>query len=387
VTWQFILTDLYGNVHGEVTQASARKVTLPHLRVPSCSFTIPVWHDLAELVLDTDCLVKAYRYDEHTDTRVLAFHGPVVSAEENTEEGAKSIAVTCAGPFWRLTKRIIPSSKLKSGTQYGAEGALIDLGTIANTVLSDVNGHRFTGIVAGDHEDTTDAWAGKWHLKNAAEAIAELGAGLNSFEYRVRPTEPVSYANPDSWPRIGLFDTLAIIGEDRPNAIFEYGVPRSNMASYKRTVSRETLLTRAIISVSGWPDSIEKLNLGTPLAPVIVDRYNLIERSDADQISDRGLFEEVVNDAGVYDDGLRQNIADFHLGIRKNPKQIITFKPVTNARPAPLVDYNVGDFVRARAIVNGSLRFDAQFRIWGVTFDVDQNGNESVEIELISSTT
>lgn len=382
--WQFILTDLLGNVHGEVTNAAERKVTLPHLRVPSASFTIPIQDTLAPLALDTDCLLKAYRIDSVTGQKDLAFHGPVVSAEENADASAKSVAVTAAGPYWRLSKRLIPASKLQSGVQYGAAGSLQDLGTIARTVIQDVNGAHFTGIDLGTFSASTSAWVGKWYLKNAAEAIAELSAGLNSFEHRVRPTEPVAYANPQNWPRIGLFDVAPIVGVSQPDAIFEYGTGQANVTTYKRSVSRESLLTDALISVSGWPDSIERAF--DPLNPSVVpwpEKYHLIEVGDTTQINARGLFEEVVSDAGILDDTLRTGVAQFHVDIRKNPRQLITFSPVVNARPAPFVNYNVGDTVRARAVVNGILRFDALFRIWGITFDVDQNGNENVELELV----
>jgi hypothetical protein len=383
MAWNFILTDLQGNVHGEVTQATARKVVLPHLRVPSATFTVPINHYLAKTMLDTDCLLKAYRTDPVTAQRDVAFHGPVVSAEETGESGVENIAVTCAGPFWRLSKRIIPSSKLPTGAQYGSEAGLIDLGTIAQTILSEINGDQFTGIVAGSHAASTSGWVGKWLLKNAAEGIAELAAGLNSFEYRVTPTEATTYANPQNFPRIGLFDVAPTLGASKPNAIFEYGSGRANVASYKRTVSREGLLTRAMCSVSGWPDSIEKVNVGTPQAPIMENKYHFVEYSDAAAGNTHGVFEEVVNDAGVLDDALRLSMAQFHINIRKNPRQLITFKPAVNARPAPFVDYSTGDFVRARATVGGSLRFDAELRVWGTTIDIDSNGNESVELELV----
>ena len=383
MAWQFILTDLLGNVHGEVTQASQRKVTLPHLRVPSASFSIPIWHDLAATVLDTDCLVRAYRIDPVTSQRDLAFHGPVVSAEENTDENAKSVAVACAGPMWRLSKRLIPSSKTKTGVSYGAEGALQDLGTIARTVISDVNGAHFTGIDLGTHTASISGWAGKWHLKNAAEAIAELAAGLNSFEHRIRPTEATAYANPQNWPRIGLFDVAPIIGSDKLDAVFEYGTTRANIANYRRMISRETMLTNVLVSVAGWPDGVEKYNFGTAQEPNIADRYHLVEVGDTTAQNARGLFEEVVSDGGILDDTMRTSLANFHLDIRKQPREVIVFSPVVNARPAPFIDYNVGDSVRARAYVRGTLRFDALFRIWGITFDVDQNGNENVELELV----
>jgi hypothetical protein len=390
MAWQFILTDLYGAVHGELTKASARKVTLPHLRVPSATCTIPMFHEQASNVLNTDCLLKAYRIDPVTGTKTLAFHGPVVSADENGEAGVQTISITAAGPFWRLTKRLIPTSKLVTGAQYGDATSLIDLGTIARTVLADVNGAHFTGIDGNTsngalHTNSSSAWAGKWFLKNAAEAIAELAAGLNSFEHRVRPTEPTAYANPQGWPRIALFDVAPILGVTRPDAIFEYGTTRANVASYTRNVSRDGLLTNAVVSVSGWPDTVERNPPpdGSPAGTLGDPKYSLVQTPDGTSVTNRGLFEEVVPDAGVLDDGLRTQIGQFHAYYRKDPRNIVTFKPAVNARPAPFVDYEVGDTVRARAFVSGSLRFDALFRIWGLTFDVDENGNENVELELV----
>lgn len=383
--WQFILTDLQGNSYGEVTQAASRKVQLPHLRVPSASFTIPIWHSLGPTLMDSDCLLRCYRIDPVTTQRDLAFHGQVVTAEENAEGGAQTISVTAAGPFWRMAKRIIPGSKLSSGVQYGAEGSLLDLGTVARTVLSECNGVHYTGIDLGTHEASISGWVGPWWLKNAAEGIAELAGGLNSFEHRVRPTEVTAHGNPQGWPTIGLFDVAPILGDTRPDAIFEYGTQRANVASYTRSTTRDSLLTRAILSVQGWPDSVDRdpPPEGSPEGTLGPEKYHLVQRENASAMALRGLYEEVVSDAGVLDDDLRASIGDFHVEVRKQPRQQITFKPAQNARPAPFVDYNVGDFVRARAIVAGLTRFDAQFRIWGVSFDVDQNGNENVELDLV----
>lgn len=376
MSWQFIVTDLNGTVIGEVNKATERQIVLPHLRVPTASFKLPLWSDMAATIMDSDCLLRCYRKDDASGTRTLAFHGPIISAEESGESGVQSIAVTATGPYWRLSKRYIPSSLNATGAAYGAADALQDLGTMARTILNEVNAVHFTGIDLGDWAASTNGFIGRWYQKNAAEAIAELAAGLSSFEFRVRPTEPTAYANPQGWPRIGLFDCAPTLGVSRPDAVFEYGTTRANVNSYKRTVTRDTLLNDARAYVQGWPDTIEKNTDGT-------EKYHAVESTDSTSINSRGLFEEIVSDAGVLDDGLRQKIADFHVAIRKNPRQQIIFSPVMNARPTPFVHYDVGDTVRARAVVGGTLRFDALFRIWGITFNVDENGNENVDLELI----
>ena len=56
--WNFVLTDLQGVVHGELTQADARKVSDPWMRIPTARCTIPLWHPLSDTVMTTECMLK-----------------------------------------------------------------------------------------------------------------------------------------------------------------------------------------------------------------------------------------------------------------------------------------------------------------------------------------
>lgn len=366
--WSFVITDLQGAVQGELTNADERKVTDPWLRIPTASCNIPLWHPMANTVMGTDTLLKCYRKSDITGVKRLAFCGPVVTAEEVGQSGQQSIGITAQGPFARLQNRLL--GRTKSGISY----TNTELGQIARNILTEANGLDYTGISLGTYTTTgINASTGTWWLKPASEAIAEIGGGLNSFEWRVRPTEPTSGL---AWPRIGLFDVAPETSFSvlRPDAVYEYGTPRANVSEYRRKVSRETMLNRAFISVQGWPDSPAKS--GT----VVQD---LIQRQDLPSLAARGLFEAVVPDGGVIDSTLRTKIADFHLAVRKNPRQQITFTPAPNSRPVPYDDYGVGEQIRARAVVRGVVRFDAVFRVWGLTFNIDKNGNERIELELI----
>lgn len=371
MAWSFVLTDLFGNQLGELNNANTRKVDLPHLGVPSASCVIPIDHPLATTVSDSDTLLKCYRIDGPTGARSLAFHGPVVTVEENGAEGVQTMAITAAGPYWRLSRRIIPGSKTLTSIAYPSQ----DLGLTATQILADCNAADFTGIVAGTVTPSITGGYKVPALKVASEAIAELASGLSSFEFRVDPSEATPYANPRNWPRIGVFTAAPLLGVNRPDAIFEYGTPRANVASYTKTTDRTTLVNNAIISVSGWPDGVDKNPDGSLM-------YDLIQRGSPASHIAHGLFEEVVPDNGVLDNELRAAIADYHLAVRKNPKQTITITPAVNARPAPFIDYLVGDNVRFRAVASGTIRFDVTLRIWGVTFDIDSNGNENVTLSL-----
>lgn len=362
--WQFLLTDLQGTVIGEINQGSDRTVSLPLNRIPTASFTIPLWHNLAPSVLNLDCLLKVYRRDQVTGTNTLVFHGPLISAEEAVTSTTQTIMATATGPFWRLSKRYLGQSK--AGFALGTSTSLLDLGTIAQSLLTTSNGVGYTGISAGATEASTNGAFGPVWLKNVAEAIAELAAGFNSFDYEVAPTEPTNVAQP--FPQIGVMNCRSIIGAQKPDAVFEYGTARGNVASYNRKRDLENLVNRGIMSVSGWPD-------GTTA--------DLLFGTDAASITARGIYEDVLNDAGVIDDTLRTGLINANLQYRATAREQVTFSVAANSRPTPFVDYIVGDWVRGRAVVRGSVRFDAMFRIWGITFKIDQNGNEALDLQLV----
>jgi hypothetical protein len=372
--WDFLLTDLQGNVLGDIVGAAERAVTLGHKRLPTASFRVPLWHPQAGNLLSGDTLLQCWRRDAFGAK--LVFNGPVQNVEEVGQALGQTLAVTAVGPFWRLSKRVVGQTKgglYLPGPPAGDPpvqpvGNLADL---AFQIVDIVNGQQYTGIKKGTVTDKAGIASGALTypegLKVASDMIQELAAGLNSFDWVVTPMVPQGPIL-NNFPTIGSLDLAPLIGVVRENAIFEYGTPRANVATYTRSLTRDALLNQAIVSVSGWPD-------GTAA--------DLVIRDDVTSQTNRGLLTEVVNDAGVVDSTLRASIGDEHLKYRKNPRQIITFTPAMNARPYPFTDYNVGDWVRARAVVRGSLRFDANFRIWGATFKLDQNGNESLELQLV----
>lgn len=365
--WLFILTDLSGNVLGEIMQGADRTVTLPLNRVPTASIRVPLWHYLAGYILDGNCLLKCYRRDQVTGTNTLVFHGPLITAEESGSSEGQVISATATGPFWGLSKRFIGTTV--AGWSYATEASPADLGIIARAVLTTTNGEGYSGISLGSLVASTPGFVGPWYMKNVAEAIAELSVGINSFDYEIAPTEPSFPAG--GVPQIGVLNIAPVIGQQRPDAIFEYGTARGNVASYNRSVSRENLMNQGIVSVSGFPD-------GVPAGYTPVLKMN-----DDASIAAIGLYQDVIPDAGVYDDALRNKLLAAHLQYRSTPRQIVTFTVSSNATPTPFVDYIVGDWIRARAVVRGSVRFDATFRIWGITFKIDQNGNESLDLQLV----
>lgn len=376
-TWQFILTDLNGDLtpqgaytFGELTNAKNRKVTLPLNRVEILSLTIPARHPLAPTAINKDCLVKAYRTGADGVKR-LVFFGPIISTELSADSSGQTVNITAAGAFWRLTKRLLgirADNGLpdKAGVSFGV-GTPVDLGSVAESLLSVANGGQYTGISMGTRQATTAlGTAGPWHMKPIGEAIAELSVGVNSYDFVVTPVDNGPMVA--GWRQIGSLNIYSYRGVNRPDAVFEYGTGNANVISFKQATTRDGLMTRGFILAPGWPES------------TIQDGR---KAEDASLIGSRGLYEAVVPDGGVTWDNLRQIIVDEHLRVRKNPREVITFVPAMNARPEWGTDWDVGDHVRARAAVSGTMVFDSLFRIWGVTFNVDENGNERAELELV----
>lgn len=358
-TAQFILTDIQGNTLGEVKGAQECSVGLPHLRLPNASFTVPLWHPRAEDALSQDTLLWVYRTD-HVGVRRTTFAGPVVSVEENGSGEAQTVKVNAVGPMWRLMKRLIGTDKA------GFALSERDLGLMMRDLVSAANGQGYTGISLGTHAASNNGVLAQVWLKSVGEQIAEIAASINGPEFEIAPV--AQGTSQGGWPTLGNLNVAPMIGGvTREDAVFEYGTDRANVATYTRGRTLDGVMTRGFISVQGWPDGTTQ------------DLRSAIRQAGIDA---RGLYEEVVGDGGITDDSLRDSLLAAHLDVRQGWRQIITFTPALNARPAFQTDYNVGDFVKGRAVIRGEVRFDAFFRVWGAILTYDENGNEQAEIEL-----
>jgi hypothetical protein len=370
--WEYHLTDLAGISYGEITTADERKLTLSHLRMGTASATVRMDDPRARDAINNDCLLKVYRQQSLGATKKVVFNGPVTTVEENADETAQTVAITAASPLWRLTKRLIPASLIVDSTTGKGTGwsqPNQDLGLTAHQMLQSVNSTSFTGISVGTRTSALVGSYGPVYAKNAAQSLAEMSTGVGSFEFEFAATEPTNVGQ--AWPQIALMNVAPTIGTSRLDAIFEWGTARANVTSYKRVVDRDGMLTRAWMPVSGWPDAPES---GHTLLGV---------DASGGAITSRGLFEDMLDDAGIIDDALRTAVMNYHLTVRKAPRQILTFKPAVNSTPSIFNDYYVGDSVRCRAEQRGTVYFDGTFRIWGATVNLDTNGNENVELELV----
>jgi hypothetical protein len=354
-----VLTDLHGTQLGDITNALNTSIVLPLNRLPTASFQIPIQHKLAKYFADPtwDGIVKAYR------NGVLRFCGPVVSSAEAFDaSNGQTIAVNAAGPFWRLAFRLLGTNA--AGWSLGNASTTYDLGYIAGQMLAAANAQGYTGIETGTLNPSENGSAGVFWFQPVDTAIAQMSTGLNSFDFEVAPTEPTNTGQ--AFPRLGLFNTYNVMGSVKNNAIFEFGTTKANVTSYGRQIDRSQLCN------FGW---IEQ--------PAVSDYSGILTSQDAASQAARGVYMALIDNGGVEWDVLRQALADANVAIRKQARQVVTFTPKPNATPSPLDDYIVGDQVRARIVVNGVSWLDAMMRVWGITFALDNQGNETPTLELI----
>lgn len=351
--WRFEATSLTGEPFGEIDNATGRTVTIPLSRQRTCSFQLSLRHRLADRLLSSDALIKCY------DDNTLRFHGLVSSAEEVAKEGGGgTVQFTCTDPFFRLFKRRI--GKTMPGYTQGTALAPVERGLIAKGIIDATNAEKETGIrTVAPVTPSSSTFVGPWPYKQAAEAIQELAATLDGYEWDLFPIEY-------SAGKIAEFRTYGAIGTTQVNAAFEYGHGKHNVKSYKRPVSLEGMLNQGISLPPGFPDQ---------------STQQVLTWKDQAAINRWGLYEDLVDSNLIVDD-LRLKLLQEHVRVRKNPRQIWSFEPIldfsTGKVPNFGIDYTVGDIVpfRVKVNINGQevTRADVFVRVFSASFSIDDNG-------------
>lgn len=393
-TWQFVLTDANYQPLGEVLNAAERKVALPLDKLPTASFRVRLDNPLADPMVSTACYLKAYR-TPYRGFPSLQFFGPLVSAEESADRDNATIAVNAVGVGWFLQKRLAGQSStgtvfpttdraqiIKSlidtahttmpstsndlagsyGYQFNPYGSSPDLVSALDTGIDTATGHisaaSATGYTAGP-------------FKTILECLNDLATSFDGFDWRITPIE--NYANGAvTGAKIGRFEAWPVIGAQASNAVYEWGIGRRNIESYKRAVSRETQANHVFHIASAGPDAP-----GFPTVSAI----------DTASVKDWRLLEDLAQ-ADILDSSLRTSLAQEHVKVRRMPRQVIEFTPHVDPYDSGRLpqfnsDFFVGDTVRARAMYKGVMRFDVAIRVWGVSFSINELGVEQQTLALV----
>jgi hypothetical protein len=353
--WTFVYTDRMGVPQGEILNASDRKVTKPLNSLDTASFKVRLDNPWADALSTCQGSVKGYRGDS------LEFYGDIVSAEENIDDtnGTLAVNLSCG---WNLTKRLV--GKSKTGLLFGT----LTRGQIVSILVNTVNLDDPTGVeTTTEQEDRTDGGlmtsyvAGPY--KPFHDVLRELSVGTEGFDWRVVPVDGEFFTK-------AHFETRTVMGQQRPDSVFEFGVGRNNVQSYKRTVNREGQANTVYHNASAGPD-----------AP----GYPTVFGSNFDASEVWGLLEDVAQ-GDLQNEAARQALVDAHAEMRGFPRQIIEFVPHlddgTGRVPQYGTDFFLGDQIRGRFAYNGMVRMDAYLRLYGVSFEIDAEGTERVTFTL-----
>jgi hypothetical protein len=350
--WTIVLTDLSFNELGQVRNASDRQFTFARSASTQVRFGMRMDNPLAKYVADLECYVKLYR-----DKELMCF-GPMVNSEEKGDDSGGSWSCTAMSQEWIFNQRVVGKSQL--GTRFKT---LTDRATIAMQLITEADGddHHHIYLDSASYSGSTTTYvAGPY--KKLATCIAEQANLLDGFDWQVIPAEPWSIGGVTY---IGTWSARPLIGSTRPEAIFEYGVGKANISEYSLQTDRSTQANKVY-------------NPGT-------GAQELVSQLDSTSITKWGLMEDVA-DLQLRDKDMRQKLVDEHINVRKNPRRVVTFTPVpvdgTTRVPVFGQDYEVGDTVTARAAIGNSVRFNGEFRVYGVQVNLDGNGVEALQLTL-----
>jgi hypothetical protein len=361
--WTWEITDAAFNPIGEILNAKERKLTLPLNKVNTASFKIRLDNPLAES-LSTDLgYIKIHR------NGLLLFYGPLISVQEVGEGDNSSMHITASGPEWIFSQRL--AGKTFEGIKYTLEQKVTRAEGI-RFLLRATNESSETHIDFETGPVSTTGFVAYESppFKLISEVFNDLGNTAEGFDWAVHPLENIS-GNGVFSQKIGRLEIVDVIGTKQDNAVFEWGTGRNNISYFSRTLDRSTLLNRAYHIGPGGPDAT-----GSPTETA----------QDASSIATYGLQEGVIS-ASILNNELREKLVKENVEVRKNPRQTIIFQPSlddeTGRVPVLGKDFNVGDIVRARIVLDKVEHLPiSEVRVWGAEFTLDDNEKETQTLTL-----
>ena len=357
--WQLVLADRAGALLGEVTDAHDRQFNLGLSTLNSGSFKVSAEHPLANTLVNANSLVLLYS-KAGSAASVLRMVAELVTVEEVASDAGSTIAVTFAeAGYYRLQHRII--GRTAAGYSNGTAALQVNRSVIAAAIIDLANADGATGVTKGTMTSSGTTAIGPWRYKQVMEALTELAFASDGYDYVFDPVDP-------STGNVASFRCAATIGTTKPNAVFEYGTGQRNVSSFKRQVSRDSLLNLAYVMPGGFPDNTAD---------------TVSSATDATSVTTYGTWQGVIS-TDLTTAAARNALATQHVTLRKAPRQRIEFVPGPSA-PVYGTDYSIGDTVTARAEnPANAIRFNAAFRVYGVSVALTDEGLEQLTLTLIA---
>ena len=278
------------------------------------------------------------------------------SSSSTTSSGEQSLSVTATSPVGSAYVRL----RIRCATSSGTATFYVDSGVIA---AGSSTGITPTPISIGDVtvSQTRDITFAQGTKHGAAiDSLVNMEAG---FDWDIDPETrefSVLYDN--------VKGTIYGKGVDNVATQFSYAWGPKNVASV--TVSTDSSNIANRVNVKGT--------------------YTTAIAYDSDSIASYGLFEDTLTVSDVVDDEILLAYAGAETAYRLQPFNTYSFQPFpydgTEKIPLFFDDYDIGDIVYLTAKY-GALNIERQaVRVFGVSIDIDNEGNEKIgEIKTVAS--
>jgi hypothetical protein len=359
---------------GLLNTATGRKLSLALNASESASFQVNTLDAIAPYITPISTCIVCYRNGQ------LKWSGPVWTVKEKVASQEGKVEVSCIGWFQLLLFRLLKTGALSFGAESPTKGvgpsgtstALahtyteIEPQLIAKDLLERTNYDYPTGIVPGIFE--SQGLGIKWNItyqrfQNIGQAIQQLANTENGFDFRIDPETLKMNAY---YATVKSGATIFGKGKDRPNAVFGYGWGPKNLISLERTV-----------------DGSQLANQMSTIGQYVAQQY-----SNSASISKFGLFEAQDAQTSIVSTAILQALAQVEVESRAEPIVIYNFSvvPINAGKnvPAPLVDYDIGDFVYVGSkygrmqVFSTTGKGPQPMRVFGMDIEIDDNGNELV---------
>lgn len=398
----------YGLVVGAGNVSLTRGVKAPR----TAQFTMPEGHPLRQ-VARQGIQTVAKIYDRRADgTRPLKHCGPITSYRRAPDENGVTTTIGSTDAAWYLDRR---SCRINSRAT-----ATPKRGLLMKWMVMEMNGdppfsnppdpEYASGVVVTDYGAGSGGCAVKQRsiadtptidldvpqYEKVSALFARLTAGLDGPDWAIYPTEP--FVDQDTIAggagahvRLGYLDIAPVIGTNKPNVLFEYGMGRRNVTAFEEIIDPNTQ-ANLIIAETPTGSRID----WTPAAVTA-----------AGQVISDVLVTSIPS---LPDPTFITQLVDDHLLVRQYPRQIITFTVAPDVDPhnldlsqrvvpRPGIDYDFGDVVTFRATervpiyaADGALTghteeitVDALFRVYQVTESDDDNGMRTTQVTVVAS--
>lgn len=343
--------------------ARGKKLDLTLNRPGSAGCSIPLDDSLASSIQTLSTSLIAVR------NRIVRWSGPVWTLDVNAP--ANTLGITAVGWLEELNHRTVrgPYTDLTATLRSTEEQVFVgvDAGTIAQTLLSKANAQRdMNGVVRPTHitwgSADTSMNRNREYKKGQGigDAIKELSDIEAGFDYYVDPTTRQFYVKYDT---VIVGSTIKGIGSDKRNIVLSYEWGPANLAGAGYTSDAGRMCNR--MQVNG--------QYGSAIAE---------DRSAMDATG--FMFEEYVGltGPGTTDNGILLAYGGAEVAVRAMPQKIYNIQPfayqAASGQPEPFVDYGLGDVVSLSARSGAWTEDKNSCRIFGMSIEVDENGNEKV---------